>query len=291
VIAAPADSGPGLDANVSTLFREFDLLDRPRAAAAAGFDAIECWWPFDGPEPDDRSYDRFVTAVREAGVALVAVNLDGGDLAAGDRGILSHPEHQARFDVGLAVAVQLVADLQVPVVHGLYGNRLLGLDARDQGRVAAANLAAVSAAVAPHGARVVIEALNPWENPLYPLTRGADIRGVLDRIARDYAQQVWWLYDCYHAQRTEGELIATISHWAHRFGHFQLADAPGRGEPGTGEIAVDRVLEALAASGYQGHVGLEFLPSTDTSHSLRDLPRWETALRAGVPVGAHEEEG
>jgi len=271
----------GLHPNVSMLFREVELLARPQAAADAGFDAIECWWPFDGPLPSDGAYDRFVAAVRDAGVALVAVNLDGGDLAAGDRGILSHPDQHARVEAGLDVAERLVLDLGVEVVHGLVGNRRLGLDPREQDSHAMVQLARVAARLGPTGARVVVEALNPWENPLYPLHTTAAAIALLDRIEREHGQQLHLLYDVYHAQRSEGELLGTIERLGHRFGHVQLADAPGRGAPGTGEIAVTRVLAALGASAFDGRVGLEYLPTGTTADSLTALDTWRAALAAG----------
>jgi hydroxypyruvate isomerase len=260
-----------------------------RAAADRGFDAIECWWPFDGPVPADGEADRFVASVRDAGVRLVALNLDGGDLAAGERGILSHPDQRERVAAGLDVAERLVRDLEVEVVHGLVGNRRLGLDPREQETLAALQLARIAARFAPLGVRVVVEALNPWENPLYPLPRTADVLALLDRIERDHGQQVWLLYDLYHAQRTEGELLTTIARHHDRLGHVQVADAPGRGEPGTGEIAVERVLAALGASGYDGWVGLEYLPTTETTASLADLDRWRAALASGGTGTAGQE--
>jgi hydroxypyruvate isomerase len=278
-VTAPATAvGPTLHPNISMLFTEVALLDRPAAARAAGFDAVECWWPFDGPEPPDRDVERFVAAVRDAGVRVAAMNLDGGDLAAGDRGVLSDPEQTERFARGLAVGVDLARRLEVPVLHALYGNRRLGVDPRAQDDLAIEQLGMAAAAAAEVGATVVVEALNPWENPHYPWHRTAQVVGLIDRVRQATGETIACLYDLYHAQRSEGEVIATIRRYADRFGHVQLAGAPGRNEPGTGELAMARVLSVLRDSGYRGGIGLEYVPTTSTHASLDGLDELRSVL-------------
>ena len=273
----PPDA-PLLDANISMLFRETSFLNRPAAAAKAGFDAIECWWPFDGPVPGVDERDRFVRAVRQAEVSLVAMNLDAGDLAAGERGLLSDPSQRERFRRGLEAGIALADELDCRVLHAMYGNRRLGLDPREQDELAVEHLGMAAEAANEIGAIVVVEALNPWENPLYPWHRTEEVVAFADRVALESGRRIWCLYDVYHAQRSEGELIATISRHVTRFGHVQLADVPGRAEPGTGEIAVSRVLAALTEHDYRGYVGLEYEPSTTTDASLADLVSWRAAL-------------
>lgn len=263
-----ASGGPTLHPNISLLFTEVGFLERPSAAAAAGFDAVECWWPFDGPDPADRELDAFVGTLQGAGVRLAAMNLDAGDLAAGDRGLLSDPAQTDRFERGLASGIEVARRTGCEVLHGLYGNRRLGLDPRTQDAVATEHLGMAAAAAREIGATVVVEALNPWENPLYPWHRTDQVVAVADRVAARTGETIRCLFDIYHAQRSEGELIATIERHVDRFGHVQLADAPGRHEPGTGEIAVHRVLATLRDSGYTGGVGLEYVPSSTTEASL-----------------------
>lgn len=275
----PVDGGPRLSAHLSMLFREVAFERRPAAAAAAGLDAVECWWPFTDARPGDREVARVVAAVRDAGVQLVALNLDGGDLGAGDRGLLSDPDHTARFRDNLEVALAIAAELRCPVLNALYGNRRPGLDPREQDELAVEHLGVAAAAARRIGATVVVEALNPWENPWYPLRRATEVLALADRVERVTGERIRCLYDLYHAQRTEGELRGTIRRHADRFGHVQVADAPGRGEPGTGEIDVPNVLRELAASGYTGAVGLEYTPTSTTRESLRSLPSWRGALR------------
>ena len=269
---------PTLHPNISMLFTEVDLLDRPAAARAAGFDAVECWWPFGGPEPSDGEVDRFVAAVRDAGVRLVAMNLDGGDLAAGERGVLSDPGRTKRFARGLAVGVDIARRLEAPVLHALYGNRRLGVDPREQDELAIEHLGMAAAAATEVGATVVVEALNPWENPLYPWHRTAQVVGLIDRVRHLTGQTIACLYDLYHAQRSEGEVMATIRRYVDRFGHVQVAGAPGRHEPDRGELAITRVLSVLRDSGYRGGIGLEYNPTTTTQASLAGLDEMRSAL-------------
>ena len=275
---APTTSTPSLHVNISIMFRELEPLRRPAAAAAAGFDAVECWWPFPGAEPTDAERERFVRSFREAGVRLAALNLDGGELAKGERGLLSHPGREAHVERNLAAAVDLAGELGCGIINALYGNRVLGLDPRDQDELAVTHLGMAAAAARSIGATVVVEALNPWENPQYPLNRTAQVIELMGRVERDSGERIRCLYDIYHAQRTEGELIETIRRHGASFGHVQLADAPGRGEPGSGEIAFPRVLEALRTSGYRGAVGLEYLPTTTTTASLAVVDAVRDAL-------------
>ena len=255
-------------ANISMLFRERPFLERPAAAAEAGFRCIECWWPFDHPDPDDAQREAFVAAVVDAGVSLTALNFYGGNLAAGDRGVLSVPAVADDFRRNIGPAVSIAGELGCTVLHALYGNRALGVDPRQQDELAVEQLASAAGAAQAIGATVVVEALNPWENPLYPVTRTSTALAVLDRVRSATGARLALLYDLYHVQRAEGDLIATIRRHAGRFGHVQLADSPGRGEPGTGEVAFDRVLRELETAGYAGRIGLEYAPTTTTLASL-----------------------
>src|SRR5690606_33472962 len=131
------------------------------------------------------------------------------------------------------------------VLHALYGNRVPGVDPRVQDDLAVEHLALAANAAADIGAVIVVEALNPWENPLYPITGSRAALEVIARVAAETGARLQLLYDLYHMQRSEGDLITSIRRHAARFGHVQLADAPGRHEPGTGEVAFDRVLAEL----------------------------------------------
>ncbi len=246
--------------NVSLLFADLPLLQRPRAVADAGFEAVEMWWPFRDAVPADRDVDALAAAIEDAGVTLALLNLFGGDLSSGERGVLSHPGREAEFAGNLDVAVGLAGRLGCGVLHALYGNRLDGLDPSAQDEVAVTRFATAASAAARAGAGVVVEALNPVEQPGFPLHRTRDTVALADRVRAETGAEIGVLYDAYHMQRSEGELIPTIRTYAHRFRHVQVADAPDRTAPGTGEIAYPRVLAALEAAGYRGWVGLEYRP-------------------------------
>lgn len=253
------------DVNLSILFTELPLLERPAAAAGAGFDAVELWWPFDGPEPADREVDALVRAVEDAGVQLASLNFDAGDMAGGDRGLLSDPAQVARFRANVPVAVGIAERLGCGVLNALFGNRPAGLSAAEQRAVGVEQLAHAAGAAAPAGATVVVEALNPFGAPDYPLHSTAAAAEVAAAASAAAGVAVKLCYDVFHMQQAEGNLIATVRAYRDRIGHVQVADVPGRGEPGTGEIAYPRLLAALARAGYDGYVGLEYEPASTGS--------------------------
>lgn len=259
------------DANLSMLFTEEELLERPAAAARAGFGAVEIWWPFTDPHPSSSQVDAFVAALDRAQVQLVGLNFAAGDMAGGDRGLVSDPDALDVFRGNVELALSIGERTGCRVFNALYGNRRDDLQPEQQDQVALDNLTFAVASAAEIGATVVVEALNPWENPRYPLVTTGDAVQVLDRVESASGIRPKLLYDCYHAQRSEGNLIDTIRTRIGDIGHVQIADSPGRNEPGTGEINFRRVLEALRDAGYEGHVGLEYRPAGSTISSLTAL--------------------
>jgi hydroxypyruvate isomerase len=259
------------DVNLSILFTELPLLERPAAAAKAGFDAVEFWWPFDRPCPADREIDALRRSIEDAGVRLVGLNFDAGDMAAGDRGLLSRPDGSARFRANIDVAVGLAGALGCRVLNALYGNRAPELSLDAQHDLALSNLSRATEAAARIGATVVVEALNSYESPTYPLTSSTAAFEVIDRVG---AANVAFLADLYHLHRMGEDVLALIGVSAHRFGHVQLADDPGRGQPGTGAMPYDQILDHLDASGYQGHTGLEYRPVGPSAESFGWADRW-----------------
>jgi hydroxypyruvate isomerase len=244
------------------LFTELPLLERPAAARAAGFDAAELWWPFSVPAPGDREIDTLLRAFTDAGVRLVGLNFDAGDMASGDRGLLSRPDDSARFRANIDVAAGIAEATGCKVLNALYGNRVPDLDIRFQEELAIANLALAAEAALRCAATVVIEPLNSYENPDYPLNSSEAALFIADRVrAQAGVANVALLADLYHLARMGEDPLTVIERYAHRFGHVQIADSPGRGRPGTGEIDYDPVLDALEASAYAGHVGLEYKPA------------------------------
>jgi hydroxypyruvate isomerase len=254
------------DVNLSILFTELPLLERPAAAAAAGFDAVELWWPFDGPAPADAELDALAGALDDAGVRLAGLNFDAGDLAAGDRGLLSSRSTSGRFRENVDVAVELAGRLGCRVLNALYGNTSDDTD-HDLARE---NLTLAVRAAGRIGATVVIEALNSFESARYPITSSRAAFELMDQVPGTA-----FLADFYHLHRMGEDLAAVIADGAARFGHVQLADSPGRGQPGTGEIDYAAVLARLAASPYGGPVGLEYKPvgpSADSFGWLAGMP-------------------
>jgi hydroxypyruvate isomerase len=253
---------PRYDLNISILLTHLPVLERPAAAAAMGHDAIELWWPFDEPVPAEQSLDALATAIDDAGVRLVSLNLDGGSMADGERGLLSLPSRAGRFRDNLDVAVAFAERTGCAVLNALYGNREPGLDPRRQDELAVGNLALATKAAERIGATVVLEALNSYDCPDYPITSSAAAFQVIDRVREAAgASAIAFLADFYHLYRMGEDLTALITASAHRFGHVQVADVPGRGAPGTGQIPFDTLLPLLDASPYRGWVGLEYKES------------------------------
>jgi hydroxypyruvate isomerase len=256
--------------NCSLLFQELPLLQRPAAARKAGFDAVEFWWPFATPDPDERSVDEFVDSVSSAGAELIGLNFAAGDMAAGDRGLVSWPGREPESRASVEVAVSIAARLGPMAFNALYGNRIDGCEPAQQDDVAAANLGWAARAVAPVGGVVLVEPLSGA--PRYPLRTGADVVAVLDRVtAESGAGNIRMLADLYHLAVNGDDVDAVIAASLPRIGHVQIADAPGRHEPGTGQLDLAGYLAALTAGGFAGYAALEYVPATTTTAGLATL--------------------
>lgn len=256
--------------NCSILLTELPLLARPQAVADAGFGAVEFWWPFDSAVPADREVDAFVTAVQDAGVRLSGLNFSAGDMPGGERGILSDPARQSEFRDNIDVTVAIGERLGTPAFNALYGNRIDGGDPAEQDAVATENLAAAGRAAEKIGAVVLIEPVSGA--PLYPLKKAADAIAVIDRVEAEHGvTSLRLLNDLYHLTVNGDDVTAAIDAYTARTGHVQIADNPGRGEPGTGTVDLDGHLARLAAAGYRGYVGLEYKQSLDDPFAW--LPR------------------
>lgn len=254
--------GARFDVNCSILFTELPLLQRPAAAAAAGFDAVEFWWPFEDPVPGDREADAFLAALGDVGMSLAALNFAGGDLAAGHRGWLSQPDRSAAFQDNVQACTAIAQRAGCRVLNALYGNRVDGVPESEQDELAAENLALAASAAAGIGATVVVEALNSRETPRYPLVSAKAAVEVTDRVrAQAGVTNLAILADLYHLGMMGEDLPGVLASYHDKIGHVQIADVPGRGAPGTGTIAFGPLLGQLAAQGYSGRVGLEYKPA------------------------------
>jgi hydroxypyruvate isomerase len=266
-VAMP-DEGHSLPyaANLSILFKEVPLLERAAAAREAGFTDVEYWWPFDTAVPGRDEVDAFVRSLD--GVRLRGLNFFAGDMAAGERGLVSWLGREAEFADSLVVALGIAERTGCRSFNALYGNRLDGEDPVKQDDLALVHLATAAEAAAKIGAQLVLEPLSGADR--YPLKTAADAVAVLDDLGRE---NVRLLADLYHLAVNGDDLDALATTHLARIGHVQIADAPGRHQPGTGSLDIEGHLANLQNAGYDGFVGIEYVPEPDTVTSLNWLPK------------------
>ncbi|MDG9719727.1 TIM barrel protein [Streptomyces sp. DH24] len=269
--------------NLSILFTELPLLERPAAAAEAGFTAVELWWPWvDSPTPERSELDALRKAVEDAGVRLTGLNFYAGRLPGPDRGALSVPgEESERVRANVDVAAEFARSLGCGALNALYGNRVEGVDPAEQDALALQNLVLAARAADRIGAILLIEALNEPESPRYPLVSAPAAVAVADRVNEATGLgNARFLMDLYHLSMNGEDLPRVIERYAARTGHVQIADNPGRGAPGTGSLPLADLLGRLRKAGYDGPVGLEYKPGDRPSAEAFDwLPRAARAAR------------
>lgn len=252
--------------NCSIVFRELELLERPAAAAAAGFVAIESWWPFATPVPSPGKSRRFVESIQEAGVELRALNFYSGDQTAGERGILSNPARESEFDDSIGALEEIASSLGCRVFNALYGLRLD--DEEAQFETAVRRLARLDAFASSRDWTIVLEPISGV--PGYPLQLASDVLKVISAVPG--ATHLKLLADVYHLG-VNGDDVERVLQGVERIGHVQVADAPGRHEPGTGTLPIAKWLNLLEAGGYSGSIGLEYDPLEAPSESLGKVKR------------------
>ncbi|MGW8400119.1 TIM barrel protein [Streptomyces lydicus] len=256
--------------NLSILFTELPLLERPAAARAAGFTAVELWWPWvDAPVPEQAELDALRAALEDAGTRLVGLNFYAGQLPGPDRGALSIPgEESEKFRANVPVAVDFARSLGCTTFNALYGNRVAGVSAEEQDRLALGNLAFAARAVAEVGGTLLIEALNAPESPKCPIVSAPKAIEVVDAVnAATGLGNAKFLMDLYHLSMNGEDLDEVIDRYTDKTAHVQIADNPGRGAPGTGELDFDALLDRLKKAGYDGWIGLEYKPGEAPSAS------------------------
>jgi len=243
--------------NASILLTELPILERPAAVKAAGFDAVEFWWPFSVAVPAQDEVDAFVTAIQDAGVQLTGLNFFAGDMPGGDRGLVSWVGREDEFAANIEVVVEIGRRLGTMAFNALYGNRLEGVDANVQDDLAVQNLAAAGRAVAELGGIVLLEPVSGMDT--YPLKTAADALAIIERVrTEEGVDNIKLLADFYHLAVNGDDVPAVIAGHAAEFGHIQIADAPGRGEPGTGDLPLAQWIADAQAGGYAGVIGLEY---------------------------------
>lgn len=249
--------------NLSILFTELPLLERPAAAAAAGFTAVELWWPWvDAPTPEQSELDALRAAITDAGVQLVGLNFYAGQLPGPDRGALSIPgEESEKFRANLSVAADFAKSLDCKAFNALYGNRVEGVDPAVQDELALENLVLAAREADRVGAVLLIEALNKPESPRCPIVSADAAIAVVDKVnSATGLGNAKFLMDLYHLSMNGEDLPAVIDRYVAQTAHVQIADNPGRGAPGTGSLPLEELLDQLQKAGYEGWVGLEYKP-------------------------------
>lgn len=268
-----------LVANVSLLFGDAEYLDRFSAAATAGFQGTETWWPFSSPVPGRHDIDRFLRAVDRSGIPLVGLNLFAGDMAAGERGLVCRPDRRDEFAANLDVVVEIAALTGCRVFNALYGQRQPGQSQAAEDRVAIANLTLAAQRLGDLNGTVLVEPLTAATSGTYPITTAAEAVDVISR-AREHSglENIGLLFDTFHLANNGDDLIAVVEQHGGYISHVQVADTPGRGQPGTGSLPIPAVIDHLWASGYRGAVSCEYEPRGLTTECLgwiRSVPHLE----------------
>ncbi len=250
---------PQFAANLTMLFNEHDFLDRFEAAAKAGFKAVEFLFPYAYPVAELQQ------RLKAHGLKLVLHNLPAGNWDAGDRGLACDPKRVDEFRAGVARGIEYGTALGVPHLNCLAGKAPAGVDAATLRSTFVANLRYAAVEFKKAKLNLLIEPINRFDIPGFYLNTTAQAISILDEVGADNA---YVQYDIYHAQRMEGELANTMSAQLARIGHIQLADNPGRNEPGTGEINYAFLFKHLDRIGYTGWIGCEYKPAARTEDGL-----------------------
>ena len=250
---------PRFAANLTMLWTELPFLDRFAAASEAGFRAVEFLLPYDFPK------QAVAEAARSAGVQVILHNLPCGDWAGGDRGLGALPGRVAEFRDGVPRAIEYAAALGCPRLNCLAGVLPPGADPAAARATLADNLRFAAAELDRAGLQLVLEPVNDRDVPGFFLTR---TQPALDIIAEVGAPNLTLQFDIYHTQVMEGDIARTLARNFSRIGHIQLADNPGRNEPGTGEINYPFLFRRIDELGYRGWIGCEYKPAGATAAGL-----------------------
>jgi hydroxypyruvate isomerase len=241
------------------LFTELDFLDRFAAAAKAGFTGVEYLFPYDYPA------EAIKERLEANGLVQVLFNLPAGDWAAGERGIACHPDRVEEFRAGVERAIAYARVLGNSQVNCLAGIRPQGVDDETLERTFVDNLRYTAERLQDAGLRLVMEMINTRDIPGFYLTTTRQALALREKVR---SANLFLQYDLYHMQIMEGDLARTVEANLAVINHIQLADNPGRHEPGTGEINYRFLFEHLDRIGYQGWIGCEYKPAGETRAGL-----------------------
>ena len=250
---------PKFAANLTMFFTEVPFLERFRSAREAGFSAVEYLFPYEFEAAELKA------ELGKNRLTQVLFNLPAGKWEDGERGIAADPERVEEFRAGVAKAVRYALELGVGGLNCLAGKRRGGYDDDKQWATLVGNVRYAAKILQEKGLRLMVEPINHFDIPGFFLNRTDQALKLIDDAGMP---NVFVQYDVYHAQREEGDLAATLRKHIEKIGHIQIADNPGRHQPGTGEINYPFILQEIDASGYRGHVGLEYVPIPDSRSSL-----------------------
>ncbi len=255
---------PKFAANLTMLFNEVDFLDRFAAAAKAGFRGIEYLFPYAWPK------EELAERLAKYELSQVLYNLPAGDWSNGERGIACLPGREGEFQDGVGLAISYARTLSCGQVNCLVGITPGGAPVGAIHKTLVDNLRFAARELERAGIKLLVEPINAYDIPGFHLPRTGETLALFDEIGE---RNLWLQYDIYHMQRSEGELAATMAKHLKRIAHIQLADNPGRNEPGTGEINYDFLFRRLDELGYDGWIGCEYKPRTNTLDGLGWLAR------------------
>jgi hydroxypyruvate isomerase len=250
---------PKFAANLTMLFGELEFMSRFEAAARYGFKAIEYLFPY----PYEK--DKLVEALHCNQLTQVLHNLPAGDWAAGDRGIACDPDRIGEFQDGIELALEYAKALGCQQLNCLVGKLPSGVSAEKAEQTVVANLKFAASHLAENDIKLLIEAVNNIDVPGFFLHSTGHALQIINKVN---SQNLYLQYDIYHMQMMEGNLANTIAANLARIAHIQLADVPGRHEPGTGEINYRFLFDFLDRKGFEGWIGCEYVPLSKTEDGL-----------------------
>lgn len=256
---------PQLAANLSMMFNEHEFLDRFAAAAAAGFKGVEFLFPYAWPA------EQIAEKLNAAGLTQALFNMPPGDWDAGDRGMGCIAERRGEFQDGVGKAIAYAKALNCKTIHAMAGIAPVGATRDVLTQTYVENLKFAAAECAKEGLTVVIEPINSRDMPGFFINTS---KQGLDILAEVGASNAKLQYDIYHMQIMEGDLAPTIAANLPMIGHMQLADTPGRHEPGSGEINYNFLLPEIDRLGYSGWIGCEYRPAAETAAGLGWAKPW-----------------
>lgn len=250
---------PKFAANLTMLFTDVPFLERFSLARQAGFTYVEFLFPYEFKASELKQQ------LAANGLQQVLFNLPSGDWTNGDRGIAANPDRIKEFREGVPKAIAYALELGVGQLNCLAGKKVAGYDTQQHMTTLVENVRYAAEALQDAGLKLVIEPINHYDIPAFFLNRTEQALQLIEKAAMP---NVFVQYDIYHAQREEGELTATLRNHIASIGHIQIADNPGRHEPGTGEINFPFLFKEIDALGYQGYIGLEYVPSLTGNSSF-----------------------